>query len=143
MSRACRSRRVFRCGRFRPTVASGTGQAGGGRLRLVPWWVTSLGLSVNTRWPSISRAFASQPFWLLMQLDGKLRSHAPDYFARHRDRSATSAATRRSLANRPDGPFGSVTALRPGELVQIDTTPLDVMALLEEGVPACCRPGSS
>jgi hypothetical protein len=78
-----------------------------------------------------------------MQLDGKLRSHAPDYFARHRDRSATSAVTRRSLANRPDGPFGSVTALRPGELVQIDTTPLDVMALLEEGVPACCRPGSS
>ncbi|NEA33739.1 DDE-type integrase/transposase/recombinase [Streptomyces sp. SID13031] len=47
-----------------------------------------------------------------------------------------SAATRRSLANRPDGPFGSVTALRPGELVQIDTTPLDVMALLDEGVPA-------
>jgi len=47
-----------------------------------------------------------------------------------------SAATRRSLANRPDGPFGSVTALRPGELVQIDTTPLDVTALLDEGVLA-------
>lgn len=46
------------------------------------------------------------------------------------------ATTRRSLANRPTGPFGTVLAVRPGELVQIDTTPLDVMALLEDGVSA-------
>jgi transposase InsO family protein len=46
------------------------------------------------------------------------------------------ATTRRSLANRPVGPFGTVLAARPGELVQIDTTPLDVMALLEDGVSA-------
>jgi hypothetical protein len=45
-----------------------------------------------------------------------------------------SARTRRSLAGRPDGPFGQVTAARPGELVQIDSTPLDVLVLLEEGV---------
>jgi putative transposase len=46
-----------------------------------------------------------------------------------------SARTRRSLANRPDGPFGELTAARPGELVQIDSTKLDVLVLLEEGVP--------
>jgi hypothetical protein len=46
-----------------------------------------------------------------------------------------SARTRRSLANRPDGPFGELTACRPGELVQIDSTKLDVLVLLEEGVP--------
>lgn len=46
------------------------------------------------------------------------------------------ATTRRSLANRPAGPFGTVQAARPGELVQIDTTPLDVMVLLDDGVSA-------
>ncbi len=46
-----------------------------------------------------------------------------------------SARTRRSLANRPDGPFGELTASRPGELVQIDSTPLDVLVLLDKGVP--------
>jgi putative transposase len=46
-----------------------------------------------------------------------------------------SARTRRSLAGRPPGPFGQVTAARPGELVQIDSTPLDVLVLLEDGVP--------
>ena len=56
--------------------------------------------------------------------------------APRRQHTFGAAATRRSLANRPDGPFGSVTALRPGELVQIDTTPLDVMVLLDDGVPA-------
>jgi Mu transposase, C-terminal len=44
------------------------------------------------------------------------------------------ATTRRSLANRPDGPFGTVLALRPGQLVQIDTTPLDVLAVLDDGM---------
>jgi putative transposase len=45
-----------------------------------------------------------------------------------------SARTRRSLANRPDGPFGAMTAGRPGELMEIDSTPLDVLVLLENGV---------
>ncbi|GAB3976546.1 integrase [Plantactinospora veratri] len=44
------------------------------------------------------------------------------------------ATTRRSLANRPDGPFTPTVAARPGELVQIDSTPLDVMVLLDSGV---------
>jgi len=46
-----------------------------------------------------------------------------------------SARTRQSLGNRPAGPFGGVTALRPGELMQIDSTPLDVLVLLPGGVP--------
>ena len=34
-------------------------------------------------------AFAAQPFWLLFPIDGRRRSHAPDFFVRHRDGSAT------------------------------------------------------
>jgi len=46
-----------------------------------------------------------------------------------------SARTRQSLANRPDSPFRQLTAGRPGELMQIDSTPLDVMVLLDDGIP--------
>jgi transposase InsO family protein len=45
------------------------------------------------------------------------------------------ATTRRTQANRPERPFTQTLAQRPGELVQIDTSPLDVMALLDDGVP--------
>lgn len=45
-----------------------------------------------------------------------------------------SARTRRSLARQPDGPFGTVSAARPGEWMQIDTTPLDVRVVLDNGV---------
>jgi hypothetical protein len=45
-----------------------------------------------------------------------------------------SAARRRSNANRPAAPFTATAAQRPGEIVQIDTTPLDVMAVLDDGV---------
>jgi putative transposase len=44
-----------------------------------------------------------------------------------------SARTRRSLANQPEGPFGTVTAARPGEWTQIDSTPLDVRVVLDDG----------
>jgi hypothetical protein len=37
-------------------------------------------------------------------------------------------------ANRPTGPFTPTCAVRPGEQVQIDSTPLDVMALADSGV---------
>jgi transposase InsO family protein len=46
-----------------------------------------------------------------------------------------SASTRRSLAGRPGGVFGSLPAAAPGEVVQIDSTPLDVLVLLDDGVP--------
>lgn len=45
-----------------------------------------------------------------------------------------SARTRRSLARQPAGPFGTVSAARPGEWMQIDTTPLDVRVVLDNGV---------
>jgi transposase InsO family protein len=46
-----------------------------------------------------------------------------------------SASTRRSLAGRPVGTFGSLAAAAPGEVVQVDSTPLDVLVLLDDGVP--------
>lgn len=46
-----------------------------------------------------------------------------------------SAVTRRQLANRPEGVFTPSFAMRPGEQVQIDSTPIDVMVLAEDGVP--------
>jgi len=46
-----------------------------------------------------------------------------------------SAATRRQLANRPAGAFTATAATRPGQQVQIDSTPIDVMVLAADGVP--------
>lgn len=45
-----------------------------------------------------------------------------------------SARTRRSLAARPAGPFGEAEAWAPGELMQMDSTPLDVLVRLDDGV---------
>ena len=45
-----------------------------------------------------------------------------------------SATTRRSLAGRPQGMFGQWEPQAPGELMQIDSTPLDVLVLLDDGV---------
>jgi transposase InsO family protein len=45
-----------------------------------------------------------------------------------------SARTRRSLAKQPAGPFGTVSAVRPGEWMQIDSTPLDVRVVLANGM---------
>ncbi|HEY6793878.1 MAG TPA: hypothetical protein VI248_04260 [Kineosporiaceae bacterium] len=42
-----------------------------------------------------------------------------------------SASTRRSLAARPDGMFAGRTVTAPGEVMEIDSTPLDVMVLLD------------
>jgi transposase InsO family protein len=44
-----------------------------------------------------------------------------------------SARTRRTLAQQPEGPFGAVTAARPGEWTQIDSTPLDVRVMHDDG----------
>src|SRR5262249_33237225 len=46
-----------------------------------------------------------------------------------------SARTRRSLASRPDGPFGEADAWAPGEVMQMDSTPLDVLVRLDDGTP--------
>jgi putative transposase len=47
-----------------------------------------------------------------------------------------SAITRRQAANRPERPFTPTFAARPGEQVQIDSTPIDIMVLLESGLTA-------
>lgn len=44
------------------------------------------------------------------------------------------ARARRSLAARPETAFSQVGVTAPGEVMQIDSTPLDVMVLLDEGV---------
>jgi putative transposase len=46
-----------------------------------------------------------------------------------------SAVSRRQTANRPQGVFTPTFASRPGEQVQIDSTPIDVLVLLDNGVP--------
>lgn len=45
-----------------------------------------------------------------------------------------SARTRRSLSKQPDGQFGFLTVVRPGEMVEIDSTPLDVRVVLDDGL---------
>ncbi|MEU1823788.1 Mu transposase C-terminal domain-containing protein [Streptomyces abikoensis] len=45
-----------------------------------------------------------------------------------------SARTRRSVSTRPSGPFGEVPASAPGELMQIDSTPLDVLVRMDDGI---------
>lgn len=45
-----------------------------------------------------------------------------------------SASTRRSVKARPPGPFGELPASAPGELMQIDSTPLDVLVRLDDGI---------
>jgi transposase InsO family protein len=47
-----------------------------------------------------------------------------------------SAVTRRQAANRPERPFTPTFAARPGEQVQIDSTPIDIMVILETGMTA-------
>jgi hypothetical protein len=50
-----------------------------------------------------------------------------------------SARTRRSLAARPDAPFGRREANAPGEVMEIDSTPLDVLVRLADGVVGTSR----
>jgi len=44
-----------------------------------------------------------------------------------------SSARTRSLARQPEGLFGAVTAAWPGEWTQIDSTPLDVRVVHDDG----------
>lgn len=45
------------------------------------------------------------------------------------------AATRRSLAGRPQRKFPQAQPTAPGKLMEIDSTPLDALVLLDDGVP--------
>ena len=67
--------------------------------------------------------------------DGTVRTpHRATAYRRLQDlskgkHSFGSAKARRSVANRPEGPYGRLRATRPGEYVVLDTTPLDVFAM--------------
>jgi putative transposase len=71
--------------------------------------------------------------------DGRMPSERTFYrlFGRlsHGRHVTGSASTRRSLAGRPEGMFGSLPVAAPGEVVQVDSAPLDVLVLLDDGVP--------
>jgi hypothetical protein len=45
-----------------------------------------------------------------------------------------SASTRRSLAARPEGPFGRMPAAAPGDVMQIDSTPLDLTGIVNVAI---------
>ncbi|MFF7459679.1 Mu transposase C-terminal domain-containing protein [Kitasatospora sp. NPDC008115] len=45
------------------------------------------------------------------------------------------AVNRRSKAHGAKAPFGELPAFAPGEVMQIDSTPVDVLVLLDDGVP--------
>ncbi|MEU5845718.1 TnsA-like heteromeric transposase endonuclease subunit [Saccharopolyspora shandongensis] len=55
-------------------------------------------------------SFAAQPFWLFFRDERRTRSHAPDFFARHRDGSAT------VIDCRPDG------RIKPRDTLAFDAT---------------------
>jgi hypothetical protein len=44
------------------------------------------------------------------------------------------ATTRRSLAGKPQGPYTVALSVRPGQYVHIDSTPLDVLAMFDDGI---------
>jgi putative transposase len=50
-----------------------------------------------------------------------------------------SARTRRSLAKQPKRMFGQLTAARPGEVMEIDSTPLDVLVVHDDGTVDTCE----
>ncbi|MCZ7459477.1 Mu transposase C-terminal domain-containing protein [Streptomyces sp. WMMC940] len=50
-----------------------------------------------------------------------------------------SARTRRSVGKQPKRMFGLLTAARPGEVMEIDSTPLDVMVVHDDGTVDRCE----
>ena len=55
--------------------------------------------------------------------------HAVKELTRGTNALTGSTKTKRSVANRPSGPYGRLRPTRPGEYVLLDTTPLDVFAM--------------
>ncbi|MEF9904835.1 hypothetical protein [Streptomyces sp. P9-A2] len=50
-----------------------------------------------------------------------------------------SARTRRSLGKQPKRMFGQLAAVRPGEVMEIDSTPLDVLVVHDDGTVDRCE----
>ncbi|MFG2875055.1 integrase [Streptomyces sp. NPDC048337] len=97
------------------------GEASNGSTRTVSYYFVQVGLAVRKLEGSPVTMPSRATFYRLFD-----RLEA----GRH---TTGSARTRRSLANQPDGVFDKVTVCRPGELMEIDSTPFDVLVRLDNG----------
>ena len=98
------------------------GQAADGSTHTVGYYYTRVGQAVRKLEGPPAKMPSRATFYRLF---GRLEA------GRH---TTGSARTRRSLASQPDGVFGQVTVCRPGELMEIDSTPFDVLVRLDNGV---------
>lgn len=102
-------------------------QATGGSTHTVSYYFERVGQAVKKlKGPPVEMPSRATFYRLFNRLEG----------GRH---TTGSARTRRSLANQPDGVFDQVTVCRPGELMEIDSTPFDVLVRLENGVVDRCE----
>uniref|UniRef100_UPI003F496306 hypothetical protein n=1 Tax=Nonomuraea bangladeshensis TaxID=404385 RepID=UPI003F496306 len=116
--------------------------AGGPSGRVDPHVLAALFKAIEESMERSTRT-ASYFYWKVGQLvadrpDVRMPSRAT--FCRLFDRLSRgrhvtgSARTRRSLASRPDGEFSQATANRPGEWMEIDSTPVDILVVFDDGV---------
>jgi hypothetical protein len=107
-------------------------QAADGSTRTVSYYLTRLGRAVKKLdGPPVTMPSRATFYRLFNRLEA----------GRH---TTGSARTRRSLASQPDGAFDQTAVCRPGELMEIDSTPFDVLVRLDNGVVdrcelGCCR----
>lgn len=113
--------------------------------RVTPVVVEAMRQAIEEATDDSSRT-ASFVLWRTGQILGAGESSAPQEMPSRRTlyrlfaklsaglHTTGSATTRRSLAGRPDGPFSSLAAHAPGEVMQIDSTPMDVLVRLDDGV---------
>lgn len=103
------------------------GQARDGSTRTVSYYFTRVGQEARKlEGPPVAMPSRATFYRLFERLEA----------GRH---TTGSARTRRSLANQPDGVFDQVTVCRPGELMEIDSTPFDVLVRLDNGVVDRCE----
>jgi hypothetical protein len=105
---------------IREVIDAGTGISTGNRSRLIQPAVTAVEAAHG---PGV------------VPLPGRSTFYEPIEVLTTGRHAFGSAVTRRQTANRPRGMFTPVHAMRPGEQVQIDSTPIDVLVLLDTGVP--------
>jgi hypothetical protein len=116
--------------------------AGGPSRRVDPHVLDALSKAIEESKEQSTRT-ASYFYWKIGQLvadQPEIRMPSRATFYRLFDRLSRgrhitgSARTRRSLANRPEDGFDQVTANRPGEWMEIDSTPLDILVVFDDGV---------
>ncbi|WP_371572360.1 hypothetical protein [Streptomyces sp. NBC_01314] len=105
-------------------------QAADGSTRTVSYYFTRVGRAVKKLdGPPVTMPSRATFYRLFNRLEA----------GRH---TTGSARTRRSLASQPDGAFDQVTVCRPGELMEIDSTPFDVLVRLHRH-PSGALPGQA